>query len=126
MQVRARASSLTMDRRIGGWWLGRKWTWVAMGGAAVLAAGAVSAGLLMQSQYDDLYRSCGQGSLARQGCSQSDFDSLNLRRDIANGLWIGSGVAVVTAGILFYVEGRKVTLAPLAGPAVGAQARVGF
>jgi hypothetical protein len=98
-----------------GWWLGRTWTWVAAGAAVASAGGALTFGLLMQSKYDDLNRSCGSLSTSRTGCSPSDFASLDRRKTAANALWIAAGASALTASILFAVESRPVTLGPVAG-----------
>jgi hypothetical protein len=109
-----------------GWWLGRKWTWVAAGSTVLLAVGAITAGLLMDSKFDSLRSSCGAGNPGRPGCSQSDIDSVSSRRTTANVFWGLAGAAAVTTGVLFYVEGQPVTVAPVAGGTTGAVARVGF
>jgi hypothetical protein len=121
--VRATAPSSEANE---GWWLGRKWTWVAAGSTVLLAAGAITAGVLMQSKFDSLRSSCGAGNLARPGCSQSDINSVSSRQTIANVFWGLAGAAAVTTGVLFYFEGRPVTMAPVAGGMTGAMARVGF
>jgi hypothetical protein len=109
-----------------GWWLGRKWAWVAGGSTVLLAVGAITAGLLAQSKFDSLRSSCGAGNPARPGCSQSDIDSVTSRQTMANVFWGLAGAAAVTAGVLFYVEGQPVSVAPMAGGTTGALARVGF
>jgi hypothetical protein len=109
-----------------GWWLGRKWTWVATGVAAVFTVGAVSAGIAMQSKFDSLNSSCGSTSVKQQGCTRSDYDALDARRGAANVMWGLAGAAVVTAGVLFYLEGRSVTVAPLAGTTAGLVASVRY
>jgi Tetratricopeptide repeat/PEGA domain len=102
-----------------GWWLGRKWTWVAAGSTVLLAVGAITAGLLMDSKFDNLRSSCGAGNPARPGCSQSDIDSVSSRRTTANVFWGLTAAAAVTTGVLFYFEGRPVTVAPVAGGTTG-------
>ena len=102
-----------------GWWLGRKWTWVAAGSTVLLAAGAVTAGLLAQSKFDSLRSSCGVGNPASHGCSQSDIDSVTSRQTTANVFWGLAGAAAVTTGVLFYFEGRPVNVAPMAGGMTG-------
>ncbi|MGO9662862.1 MAG: hypothetical protein ACLP66_06070 [Polyangia bacterium] len=109
-----------------GWWLGRKWTWVAAGSTVLLAAGAVTAGLAMKSKFDSLRSSCGAGNPARPGCTQSDIDSVSSRQTTANVFWGLAAAAAVTTGVLFYLEGQPVTVAPVAGGLTGALARVGF
>jgi len=106
-----------------GWWLGRKWTWVAAGSSVVLAGGAILFGVSMQSKFDDLEKSCGSRP---GGCSEGDIDSVALRRNMANVFWGVAGAAAVTAGVLFFVEGRPVSVAPMAGTATGLLARVGY
>jgi len=102
-----------------GWWLGKKWTWVAAGSTVLLAAGAVTAGILMRNKFDSLRSSCGAGNSARPGCSQSDIDSVSSRQTTANVLWGLAGAAAVTTGVMFFVEGRPVSAAPMAGGATG-------
>jgi hypothetical protein len=109
-----------------GWWLGRKWTWVAAGSTVLLAAGAVTSGLLMQSKFDSLRNSCGAGNSLRPGCAQSDIDSVSSRQTTANVFWGLAGAAAVTTGVLFYFEGRPVTVAPVAGGATGFSASVRY
>jgi hypothetical protein len=103
-----------------GWWLGRKWTWVAAGSTVVFATGAIVAGLSMQSKFDSLRNRCGKGAGPDyQGCSSSDLDSLDTRRDLANVFWGLTAAAAATTGVLFYLEGRPVRVAPMAGSAMG-------
>jgi hypothetical protein len=98
-----------------GWWLGRKWTWVAAGSTVLLAAGAITTGVLMKSKFDSLRTSCGAGNPDRPGCTQSDIDSVTSRQTMANVFWALAGAAAVTTGVLFFVEGRAVSVAPVAG-----------
>ena len=109
-----------------GWWMGRKWTWVAAGSTVLLAVGAITAGTLMDSKFDSLRSSCGAGNPARPGCSQSDIDSVSSRQTTANVFWGLAAAAAVTTGVLFYFEGQPVTVAPVAGGTTGAVVRVGF
>jgi tetratricopeptide (TPR) repeat protein len=102
-----------------GWWMGRTWTWVAAGSAALFAAGAGAAGLAMQSKYDSLNKSCGSASPGQSGCAESDISAVNSRRNMANAMWAIAGASAVTAGILFFVEGHPVTVTPVAGETVG-------
>jgi hypothetical protein len=41
-------------------------------------------------------------------------------------LWGLAGAAAVTTGVLFFVEGRSVAVAPMAGEATGMLARMEF
>jgi hypothetical protein len=109
-----------------GWWLGRKWTWVAGGSTVLLAAGAITAGLSMQSKFNSLNGSCGRASPTQPQCSQNDVDSVSSRKTTANVLWGLTAAAAVTTGVLFYVEGRPVTVTPIAGQTTGALASMGF
>ena len=109
-----------------GWWLGRKWTWVAGGSTVLLAVGAITAGLAMQSKFNSLKTSCGRASPTQPQCSQSDVDSVSSLKTTANVFWGLTAAAAVTTGVLFYVEGRPVTVIPMAGETTGALARVGF
>jgi len=109
-----------------GWWLGRKWTWVAAGSTVLLAAGAITAGLAMKSKFDSLRSSCGAGNPARPGCTQSQIDSVSSRETMANVFWGLAAAAAVTTGVLFYFEGQPVTVAPAAGGATGFIAAVRY
>lgn len=97
-----------------GWWLGRKWTWVTAGVALASAAGAVTFAILRQSKYDELNKSCGSASASRSGCSNGDLGDLDTRTTMTNLLLGVAGVAVVTTGLLWVVEGRTFTAAPVA------------
>ncbi len=109
-----------------GWWLGRKWTWVAAGSTVVFATTAAIAGLMMQSKFDSLRSSCGRASPTHPGCSPSDIDSVTSRKNIANVFWGLTAAAAVTAGALFYFEGQRVTVAPIAGEVTGLLGRVSY
>jgi tetratricopeptide (TPR) repeat protein len=113
------SSSPRPSRASEGWWLGRKWTWIAAGGAALLAAGAVTAGLAMQSKFDSLDKSCGSANINRPGCNESDIAAVRAREIAANVFWGLAGAAAVTAGVLFYVEGRPISASPVAGGTTG-------
>jgi hypothetical protein len=106
-----------------GWWLGGKWTRIAAGGAVAFTASAVVVGLIAQSKFDSLDKSCGNASPAHLGCSQSDIDSVGALKNTTNVLWGPAGVAIVTAGILFFPEGRVVRVAPMTGAVSGLVAR---
>jgi hypothetical protein len=105
---------------------GRTWTWVAGGATVLFAAGAITFGLLMESEYDHLNQTCGSKSATRPGCAQSDFDSVNFRRDAANVLWAATGVAAATTSVLFFVEGHPIQVAPVATGFTGLAARVRY
>ena len=103
-----------------GWWMGRTWTWVAAGSAALFTVGAGAAGLAMQSKYDSLNNSCGSGNPNRTtACTDSDINAVTTRQNAANVMWALAGASAVTAGILFFVEGHPVTVSPVAGQTVG-------
>jgi hypothetical protein len=109
-----------------GWWIGRKWTWVAAGSTVLLAAVATTAGLSMDSKFNSLNSSCGRASPTQPQCSQSDVDSVSSLKTTANVFWGLTAAAAVTTGVLFYFEGRPVAVAPMAGEVTGALAKVGF
>ena len=113
------ASAEAKPGETSGWWMGRTWTWVALGSAAVLTGGAAVAGLSMQSKFDSLNKSCGSGSTSTSGCADSDINAVTTRRNVANVMWALAGASAVTAGILFFVEGHPVTVTPVAGQTVG-------
>ncbi len=109
-----------------GWWLGRKWTWVAAGSAVVFTGAAAIFGARMESRFDSLHRSCGSASQSTVACSRNDIDSITTLKDTANIFWGLAGAAAATTGILFFVEGRPVLVAPLAGQTAGILASVRY
>jgi hypothetical protein len=115
-----------VSHRRDGWWLGRKWTWVAAGATVALTSAAAIVGYSMRSRFDDLRSSCGVGSPNKVGCSDSDIQSVRDRKWAANILWVAAGAAAATTGVLFFVEGRPVTVVPVAGKSTGVLARVEF
>jgi hypothetical protein len=112
----------------GGWWLGRKWTWVAAGSTVLLAAGAVTAGLVMQSKFNSLDKSCGssRGNLSGPACSEGDVAAVRSLEITANVFWGLAGAAAVATGVLFYWEGRHISVSPLAGGTTGIVAAVRY
>jgi hypothetical protein len=81
----------------------------------------------MQSKFDDLKKSCGKAAAANwTGCSSSDTSSLDTRKNIANVFWGLTAAAAVTTGVLFFVEGHGVTVAPMAGNTTGLLANVRY
>ena len=110
-----------------GWLMGRTWTWVATGSAVVFAGGAVAAGAMMQSNFNALDQSCGRSSGENYaGCKSSDLGAIDTWKNTANVLWGLSAAAALTAGILFYVEGRTLILSPVAGQAMGLTASLRY
>jgi hypothetical protein len=91
-----------------------------------LAAGAITAGLAMQSRFDSLDKSCGDTSGKTSGCSQSGIDSVSSRQITANVLWGLAAAGAVTTGVLFYFEGKPVSAAPMAGRTTGFTATVRY
>jgi hypothetical protein len=108
-----------------GWWLGRKWTWVAAGSTVLLAGAAIGVGLSVNSRFDELDGSCGAGGTGK-GCDDGDITSLRTRKYLANALWGMTAAAAVTTGVLFFVEGRRVSVTPMAGETTGMLARMEF
>jgi tetratricopeptide (TPR) repeat protein len=107
-----------------GWWLGRTWTWIAAGSTVLLAAGAVAADLSMYAKIaSSTSYPCGAGKYCY---SSSDADAINSRMVAAEVLAGVAAAAAVTTIVLFFVEGRPVSVAPVAGGMTGAVARVGF
>ena len=109
-----------------GWWLGRKWTWVAAGSAVVFVATAAIFGTAMQSKFNSLNNSCGSASKSTVACGDNEIASVTTLKDTANAFWGLAGAAVLTAGVLFFVEGRPVTVAPMAGETTGLLASVRY
>jgi tetratricopeptide (TPR) repeat protein len=101
-----------------GLWLGRTWTWVAGGSAVLFAGTATIFGVAMRSQFDELNSKCGSASQTFPGCSASDFRSLDSRKNAANlfGAFRPPLSATLTAGVLLYIEGRPIRVAPPSVP----------
>jgi hypothetical protein len=88
---------------------------------------AAIAGSSMQSKFDDLKKTCGTAAGANwTGCSSSDTGSLDTRKNIANVAWGLSAAAAVATGVLFFVEGHGVSVAPMAGDTTGLLANVRY
>ena len=92
----------------------------------VFATTAIIAGVMMESKFDSLRSSCGRASVTHAGCTQSDIDSVTSRKNTANLFWGLTAAGTVTAGALFYFEGRPVSFAPLAGGTNGLLASVRY
>lgn len=82
---------------------GRFYTWIAAGAAGALALSALVVGLNAQSKYDELKGTCG----ATQTCDPDEADSVHTRAVVADVLWGTAAAAAVTAGVLFFLEGRS-------------------
>jgi len=80
----------------------RFYTWIAAGGAAALALSGLVVGLNAQSKYDELKDHCGA-----TGCSESDVDSVRTRALVADVLFGVAAGAAITAGVLYFLEGRS-------------------
>jgi hypothetical protein len=92
----------------------------------LLAASAISLGLAMHFKFENLDRNCGDGNVSRPGCNESDIAAVRSREIAANVMWGLTGAAAVAAGVLFYVEGRPISVAPLAGETTGIVAVVRY
>jgi hypothetical protein len=79
----------------------RFYTWIAAGAAGALALSALVVGLNAQSKYDELSDTC------KPNCPQSDVDSVETRALVTDILWGTAAAAAVTAGVLYFLEGRK-------------------
>jgi hypothetical protein len=109
------------------WLLGRTWTWVATGSSVVFAGGATAAGLMMRSKFNAMDQSCGRSSGDNySGCKSSDLAAIDTWKNTANVLWGLSAAAVLTAGVLFYVEGHEVEVSPAVGPLMGLAASMRY
>lgn len=80
---------------------GRFWTWIAAGSAGALALGALVVGLNAQSKFDELETTC------KPACADSDVSAVKTRAVVADVLWGFAGAALVTAAVLFFVEGSS-------------------
>ncbi|HEX7505630.1 MAG TPA: tetratricopeptide repeat protein [Polyangia bacterium] len=110
-----------------GWLMGRTWTWVATGSAVLFAGGATAAGLVMRSKFNAVDHSCGRSSgESYTGCKSSDLATIDTWKNTANVLWGLSAAAALTAGVLFYVEGRGVEVSPTVGPVLGLAASMRY
>jgi tetratricopeptide (TPR) repeat protein len=110
-----------------GWLMGRTWTWVAAGSAVVFAGGATAAGVMMRSKFNALDQSCGRSSGDNYaGCKLSDLSAIDTWKNTANVLWGLSAATALTAGVLFYIEGRRVEVSPTAGQVMGLAASMRY
>lgn len=80
---------------------GRFYTWIAAGAAGALALSALIVGLNAQSKYDELSGSCSPS------CDPADVDSVKTRAVVTDVLWGTAAAAAVTAGVLWFLEGRN-------------------
>lgn len=81
----------------------RFYTWIAAGSAAALALSGLVVGLNAQSKYDELSDRCaGIGA----GCTESEIDSVKTRAMVADILFGVAAGAAITAGVLYFIEGR--------------------
>jgi hypothetical protein len=90
----------------------------------LLAAGAVAADLSMYAKITSS-KSYPDGA-GEYRYSQSDADAINTRMVAAEVLAGVAAATAVTAIVLFFVEGRPVSVVPVAGGMTGALARVEF
>ncbi len=99
----------------------RFYTWIAAGGAAALALSGLVVGLNAQSKYDELDDRCAPG------CSDSDVDSVKTRALVADVLFGVAAGAAITAGVLYFLEGRDAAgSAPAQEQAARQQKRLRF
>lgn len=107
---------------------GHTWTWVAAGSTVALVGAATVLSIVMQSKYDSYNKSCGSlsGNWPASGCSESQISTVTDLRNAANVFWALSGAAAVGTGILFFVEGRRVDVAPIAAGSPGLTARMSY
>lgn len=89
--------------RDSGWILGRTWTWIALGAAAVLGGAAAVVWMSATSAYDELDQRC----TASGGCTEEEIDAEGIddRVTVTNVLLGASAVALAGAVVLFIVEG---------------------
>jgi hypothetical protein len=109
-----------------GWWLGRKWTWVAAGSTVVFVGMAAIFGASMESKFNSLNGSCGSAGKSTVACSESQIGEVTTLKNSANAFWGLAAAAAVTTGILFFIEGRPVTVTPMAGDTTGFLASVRY
>jgi tetratricopeptide (TPR) repeat protein len=82
----------------------RKYLWAGVGTTGALAVGAIVAGLMANSKYDELEGGCAKTTAK---CSESQIDSLKTRVHVANALWVLTGAAALTTGVVFYMGNRE-------------------
>jgi len=107
-----------------GWWLGRKWTWIAAGSTLVLAGGATTFSLLVDAKRDELNRSCGSTPDPTVDCDNERTIHRD-RQAMANLFWGATAATAVTAGLLYFFEARPVAIVPMVASR-GFEARVQF
>lgn len=82
----------------------RVYTWIAAGAAGAFAGAALVLGLNAKSRYDELRDRC------MDDCAPSEVDSLKTRAMVTDVLWGASLAAVITTGVLWFLEGRTASL----------------
>ena len=80
----------------------RLWTWIAAGTAGAFAVGAIVMGLNANSKFDELDGGCGKTG----SCTDDQVSSVRSRAVATDILWGTALAAGVTAGVLFFLEGR--------------------
>jgi hypothetical protein len=81
----------------------------------------------MQTKFDNLNKSCGTAAgRVPPDCSQGDVDAVLLRRNLANVSWSLAAAAAATAGALYFVEGRGVSVTPVVGGTTGVVATMEY
>ena len=108
------------------------WTWVAAGGAVAAGAASLGLGLSMQADIDE-FNGLSPGDTARLDELEQNIPNKATASNVMLGV---AGALVVTAAVLFYVEGWVLdgtdkraggaTLAPVVGPASGVVLTVPF
>lgn len=86
----------------------RFYTWIAAGGAAALALSGLVVGLNAQSEFDEAHVNCKGPDLAkRKLCTKTAQDSVRTRALVADVLFSVAAGAAITAGVLYFLEGRS-------------------
>jgi len=120
VQATARPARRT---RVGGWAEdGHGWRPAR---PCLLAVGAISAGLLMDSRFDSLRQLVRRRQPGTTRLHQSQLDTLNSRQTAANVLWGLTAAAAVTTERCS-TSRAAVTVTPVAGGATGVLARMEF
>jgi tetratricopeptide (TPR) repeat protein len=93
-----KSSAATIDHPGSGWL-----RWAGLTTTVALAGGAVAAGLVTNSRYDDLKKGCGR---AAAGCSDDQIQGVRSRARLTNILWVGTALAAAGTGAAFWFDAR--------------------
>jgi len=92
-----------------GFFEGRLWTWVALGGAVAFGGAGLYFQLHGDASYDDLMKECPDGCSEREIEEKIDDSGVETDEVLRNIAFSLAGACLITAGVLYFVEGAPET-----------------